>query len=155
VSISTIEESLPQPSYSINTVVALKKLYPGRELSLLIGGDQLVRLHTWHQARMLIDEVSLVVVGRCKAQGQSIGAEDLLGGISKLGLSADLEVQSGEAQVRETGKTVWFLGDSGSEAESTMVRDALRTGNLPPKSWMDPAVLDYICVHKLLERVEK
>jgi len=59
--ISRIEESTPRPSYSLETVRALKHLYPGVEFSFIIGADNLCQLQTWHQWRVVLQEVKLIV----------------------------------------------------------------------------------------------
>ena len=39
--------------YTYDTVEALKKLYPGAEITVLMGGDMLKTLHTWHRSAEL------------------------------------------------------------------------------------------------------
>ena len=53
----TLENELPYPSYTINTVKALIKLYPGFEFSWIIGEDQAEQLHKWKD----IDELKSLI----------------------------------------------------------------------------------------------
>ena len=53
----TLENELPYPSYTINTVKALKKLYPEIEFSWIIGEDQAEQLHQWKD----IDELKTLI----------------------------------------------------------------------------------------------
>lgn len=62
--ICDIENHLPSPSYSIDTVLALKKQYPTIQFDWLIGSDQLARMHEWKNYDQLKDEVQFVVYKR-------------------------------------------------------------------------------------------
>ena len=61
---SRIEERTSRPSFTLDTVQALKIAHPGVEFELVIGADQLGLLSTWHCWRDLIDEVRLIVGNR-------------------------------------------------------------------------------------------
>jgi nicotinate-nucleotide adenylyltransferase len=52
------------PSYTIDTVLALQQRESGRRWFLLLGQDQLARLHTWHRWRELASRVELAVANR-------------------------------------------------------------------------------------------
>ena len=52
------------PSYSIDTVRELQGREPATQWFLLLGQDQLARLHTWHRWRELIAQVELGVANR-------------------------------------------------------------------------------------------
>ena len=52
------------PSYSIDTVHTLQVREPGTQWFLLLGQDQLARLHTWHRWRELVATVRLAVANR-------------------------------------------------------------------------------------------
>jgi nicotinate-nucleotide adenylyltransferase len=51
-------------SYTIDTVLELQRREPGNEWFLLLGQDQLARLHTWHRWRELVARVGLAVANR-------------------------------------------------------------------------------------------
>jgi nicotinate-nucleotide adenylyltransferase len=44
---SNIEFNLPQPSYTINTLVHLQEKYPKKEFALIMGADNLQTFHKW------------------------------------------------------------------------------------------------------------
>jgi nicotinate-nucleotide adenylyltransferase len=52
------------PSYTIDTIRELKRDRPQDRFTLLIGADQLTKLHTWHEVRQIFAEVSIAVVIR-------------------------------------------------------------------------------------------
>ncbi len=52
------------PSYTIDTVLELQAREPGNRWFLLLGQDQLARLHTWHRWRELVARVDLAVANR-------------------------------------------------------------------------------------------
>ncbi|QIK70125.1 nicotinate (nicotinamide) nucleotide adenylyltransferase [Erysipelothrix sp. HDW6C] len=62
--VETIENSLPSPSYSIDTVNALRKLHPDTVFDWLIGADQLPRMHEWKSFDTLKEKVNFIVYAR-------------------------------------------------------------------------------------------
>ncbi|MEO0010323.1 MAG: nicotinate-nucleotide adenylyltransferase [candidate division WOR-3 bacterium] len=59
-----LEEKLPCPSYTVNTLQALHQVYPGARFYLIIGFDQYHTIHTWHQPEKLTRLAQLIVVSR-------------------------------------------------------------------------------------------
>ncbi|RZK22197.1 MAG: nicotinate-nucleotide adenylyltransferase [Hymenobacter sp.] len=59
-----IELSLPQPSYTITTLDALRTHHPSHEFVLLMGGDNLPGLPRWRAADRLLHEFDLYVYPR-------------------------------------------------------------------------------------------
>ena len=64
--VSTLEASLPTPSYTFNTVSLLKRKYPYLDFYWIIGDDQLASLESWHQHEALVKMVEFVVVSRAE-----------------------------------------------------------------------------------------
>ncbi len=62
--VCTIENELPSPSYSINTVEALIKKYPDYQFEWLIGDDQIESLHKWYEFEKLNSLVQFIVYDR-------------------------------------------------------------------------------------------
>lgn len=63
-SVSAIEFEREEPSYTYDTIRALKHRYPEHEFLFLIGADSLVSLDTWYQAEQLYEEVVFGAVAR-------------------------------------------------------------------------------------------
>lgn len=62
--ICCIEATLPQPSYTINTVKALQAKYPSHQFSWIIGSDQSDQFTQWKDADELLRRISFLVVIR-------------------------------------------------------------------------------------------
>ena len=60
----TIEDTLPQPSYTINTLEALTERYPGRDFRLVIGADILYETYRWHRWEDIEAKFNPIVMGR-------------------------------------------------------------------------------------------
>ena len=63
-SVSDIEIARETPSYTIYTIEALEKLYPGSELFLIIGSDSFNELDTWKAYTEIIERVGVIVMQR-------------------------------------------------------------------------------------------
>lgn len=59
-----IENQLPSPSYTVDTIRACKVWFPHMRFKLLIGGDSLGHLPTWHKASELVQMVQFLVAAR-------------------------------------------------------------------------------------------
>jgi nicotinate-nucleotide adenylyltransferase len=62
--VSNIEFSMPQPSYTINTLVALGEKYPDKEFVLIIGADNLDTFHKWKNYEVILRYYQLYVYPR-------------------------------------------------------------------------------------------
>lgn len=58
------EFSLPRPSYTFNTLLALEQEYPEREFSLLIGADNWEKFSTWYKAEEILSRYRVIVYPR-------------------------------------------------------------------------------------------
>ncbi|APA64503.1 nicotinate (nicotinamide) nucleotide adenylyltransferase [Maribacter sp. 1_2014MBL_MicDiv] len=62
---SNIEFNLPQPNYTINTLVHLGEKYPnGYEFSLIMGEDNLKGLHKWKNYEAILDLYNIYIYPR-------------------------------------------------------------------------------------------
>ena len=62
---SKIEFDLPQPNYTINTLVHLSEKYPaGYEFCLIMGEDNLKSFHKWRNYEMILEGYSIYVYPR-------------------------------------------------------------------------------------------
>ena len=61
---STIEETLPTPSYTIDTLKSFSEMHPDYQFRLCIGADVLPQLDKWKDWATIKSEFSPIVVGR-------------------------------------------------------------------------------------------
>lgn len=61
---SNIEFSLPQPSYTINTLVHLQEKYPQHRFSLIMGQDNLASFHKWKNYEEILKNYRIFVYPR-------------------------------------------------------------------------------------------
>jgi len=61
---SDIEFKLPQPNYTINTLIHLKEKYPKYEFSLIMGEDNLKSLKKWKNYEVIVNDYQLYVYPR-------------------------------------------------------------------------------------------
>lgn len=62
--LSTIEFGLSRPSYTINTLRELKRLYPSTQFLLLIGADNIADFNKWHKSEELKNEATILIYPR-------------------------------------------------------------------------------------------
>jgi nicotinate-nucleotide adenylyltransferase len=64
-----IEFKLPQPNYTINTLVHLEEKYPKHDFSLIMGEDNLKGFHKWKNYEVILENYNLYVYPRI-SEGQ-------------------------------------------------------------------------------------
>lgn len=62
--VNPIEESLPKPSYTIQTIEALQNKFPEREFHIIIGSDNLENFHLWKKYEELLQKCHVHVYVR-------------------------------------------------------------------------------------------
>lgn len=68
VQVSAIEVKRPGPSYAIDTVNELSKVYPEASFTLVLGSDAALNLHKWHRSDELQKLVEVLVVKRVSVE---------------------------------------------------------------------------------------
>lgn len=73
VRIEPIEDTLPSPSYTIQTLEALRARHPEVEFSLLLGADAYLSRHAWKNWAGIEDIIQgrILVVGRDGREGEA------------------------------------------------------------------------------------
>ncbi len=64
IRVSDIELSLPQPSYTIDTLTHLSERYPEHQFRLIMGSDSLVTLRKWKNYELLLRDYGICVYPR-------------------------------------------------------------------------------------------
>ncbi len=61
---NTIEFELPQPNYTVNTLIHLQEKYPSYEFCLIMGEDNLKSFHKWKNYEVILENHKLYVYPR-------------------------------------------------------------------------------------------
>ena len=64
LSVSNIEFSLQQPSYTIDTLIHLSEKYPNYKFVLIMGSDNLKNIHKWKNYNEILDNYQIYVYPR-------------------------------------------------------------------------------------------
>lgn len=67
-----IEYARKTPSYTIDTLKELEKLYPDDKLYFIIGGDSMLDFEKWHEWNKLITRCAFIVGSRSVAQKEQV-----------------------------------------------------------------------------------
>ncbi len=62
--VSDVEFTLPQPSYTIDTLAWLTEKHPARRFTLIMGEDNLTTLHKWKNVEVLVKQFPIIVYPR-------------------------------------------------------------------------------------------
>jgi len=61
---SNIEFDLPQPNFTVNTLVILEEKYPTIDFCLIMGEDNLKSFHKWKKFELILDRHSIYIYPR-------------------------------------------------------------------------------------------
>lgn len=96
--VCTIEDDLPRPNYTINTLHALEEQYPEHEFHLIVGADNWLAFDRWRAYDEILERYHLVVYPR---PGYLLDEEAQL----RLGLEALRNVRFVEAPMYDVSST--------------------------------------------------
>ncbi len=126
--ISDYEMNRTKPSYTIDTMRHMKKIYKDAELYFIIGADSLYTLNLWRNYSELIKECRFIVADRNCEQGS-----DLMNAVR---------------QVEASGGSVTVIGMPKTDVTSTMIRKTISKGE-SLDSFLSPEVTEYIGKYNL------
>jgi len=70
--VSDVELKLPQPSYTIDTLIHLKELYSEHEFILIMGADNLKSLKKWKNYELLLRDYQIYIYPRPGFENQEL-----------------------------------------------------------------------------------
>ncbi|MFN1833869.1 nicotinate (nicotinamide) nucleotide adenylyltransferase [Balneola sp. MJW-20] len=117
IRISTIEKTLPKPSYTYQTIRELKKRFPDNRYLFCMGEDSLEKFHTWKFYERILEECKLLVAQRPGADHHLVKPEII-------------------------SKTI-FVDHEPLDISSTEVKNKLKQGS-DCRDQLNPDVLNYI-----------
>lgn len=130
--VSNMETDDPMISYTYRTLEKLKKAHPEDDLFFIMGGDSLIGFHAWRRPDVIIKLASLVCFDRPKYRSN--------------------EVTMAALAIREQGGNVILVDSLDLEISSTDIRQRIANG-ISHRSFLHPAVYEYIHCHGLYQRV--
>ena len=113
--VSDVEFTLPQPSYTIDTLAWLTGKYPARSFTLIMGEDNLTTLPKWKNVEVLVKQCPIIVYPRLYPGNRS---------------SKRLQEVLSMASVKEINAPVMDIS-------GTFIRNAIKEGK--DVSWFVPA----------------
>lgn len=116
-------------SYTVDTVRALSKSWPGARLFFIIGSDSLRELHTWRSIREIVMAVTFIVLSRTPDEQPA----------------PDPEL---EKRLHNTPLRSMILPVKPFPVSSTEIRNSIRTGK-PLRNQIPERVMQYIEKHGL------
>lgn len=116
--ISTIEQDLPTPSYTIDTLRAIKQAGKQEELFYIVGLDAFLEIDTWKSYAALLKSVNFIVLSRSGYHHTPL--ERFLQSIGYL------KEKKGWRNVM-SGKQIFFLVKEIMDVSSSMVRSLVQS----------------------------
>ena len=134
--VSDIETRLPLPSYTINTLNELEKLYPKYEFKLILGQDNWTNFHKWVESQKIRDNHDIIVYDR-KDSNDSLHLQ-----------------QNAQVVVYHKDGTNSLISDNHNfrlyDISSTQIRQAFRKHDLSfAAKWLAPPVFRFILENAL------
>jgi nicotinate-nucleotide adenylyltransferase len=108
--LSRIEIDREGPSYTADTLRALRERSPEDELVLILGGDQAAALPEWHEPQEVARNATLAVAER--AESDRAGVEAALGGMAEVVFFDMPRIDISSTMVREraaSGRPIRYL----------------------------------------------
>jgi nicotinate-nucleotide adenylyltransferase len=142
-SLSCIEAQRVAPSYTVDTLKELKRLYVGHSLFFIIGADSLLELHLWYRYQQLFDLSDFIVVSRPGiTENAVVQAIENLPGVF-------VRQKHGFLWKRSDRATIEYLPDGTAGISSSSLRKLLQTGSTT--HLLPEPVFKYIEHHQLYQ----
>ncbi len=141
--ISLLEAERAAPSYTVDTLIELKKRLGEQHYFFIIGADSLLELHLWYRYQELPDLTHFIVVAR-----PGISIQAIKRAISRLP-GPFIFNESQQQWRRSDGAEIVYLADVCKSISSSTIRMQLAQGQRPDT--VDRRVLDYIFEHRLYQ----
>ena len=146
--IETCELARSGPSYTIDTVRALRAAHPGTEISLILGLDAFRDIHTWHRHAELLEECDLIVISRppapLPAGPQALAAIDL-----PIAVRSAFWYEESRGWFRHrSGRRLEFVFVTALDISASKLRELVRAGR-SIRFLTAPSVIAYIAARGL------
>jgi nicotinate-nucleotide adenylyltransferase len=135
--VSLVEAQREPPSYTLDTVLALRGKMGNHQYHLLMGADSFVEVHLWYRFQELLRLADVIVAAR-----PGIGRYEIERQVRLLPWSFRPE-SSGDAWTGENGLCIRYYSGVCMDLSSTEIRRRLRLGE-DVSDFLHPEVLGYI-----------
>ncbi len=142
--VSLLEGERTTPSYTIDTIIDLKKRLGEQQFFLIIGADAFLDLHLWYRYQNLLTETNFIIMARPGFSFSSIQDQ------FKLLPGSFLQEDSTNVWRHTSGRYFYYVSDLAEKVSSTEIRHNLQAG-LDVQQYLPPDVLAYIKKHKLYQ----
>lgn len=113
VAVNELENRLPKPSYTLQTIEYLQNAHPENLYYLCIGEDNLASFHQWYRYKSILRKVTLIVAGRPGIDSKSRQTEILERSI--LMDHEEIEISSTDIRNQET------MGEMGNAVPESVI----------------------------------
>lgn len=130
VEVSAIELNRAGKSYTIDTLMRVKALYPDKKIAITIGADMVVTFDEWKDYKRIIENSVIITFARA---------------------GTDLDsYNKGLELLKNWGAELIVIADAISAVSSTEIRNSLSAGS-PLEGLLDKEIYDYICNNNVYE----
>ncbi len=139
--VSLLEAERAAPSYTVDTLLELKKRLGSQNFYFIIGADSLLELHLWYRFRRLPELTDFIVAAR-----PGISMDAVQQAITRLPGNF-LPAGSVMQWSREDGARIFYLAQTAEDVSSSSIRRQISRGQQP--NTVSNKVLEYITAHGL------
>ena len=158
---SDVEFDMPLPSYTLNTMQKLVKMYTARDFYLIIGTDNIDSIKRWKDYKILLREYKFLVYPR-KINNLN-GSESFITGSGtsseniNTGLKANLDPSALKPETERTGNYEFDLSLFNDatlvaapmiEVSSSFIREAIKAGK-DMRAFVPEGAYDYLIKNQL------
>lgn len=142
VEVSSVEEELPVPNYTVVTLETLRAENPVSSLAWMLGADQLQNFMSWKAPRRILEIASLIILPRpamCQLELMDL-ARDVA---SKLGFSSSYDAEAKRLDL-DGGGSIYVMPQAPKTESSGEIRELASKDINKLRGRVVPSVIDYI-----------
>ncbi len=154
VKISTVEQELSTPSFTLNTLRFVSNQVAEKRLALLLGQDQFEAFPKWHEPKAILNLADLIIIPRPREMNRDSTLAKIAGEVAEnLGTSLNWKHEGVIATTQE-GSNFYLLPAQVCQAVSSKIREQIKSGAATPPGWLTDSVRNYINKHQLYRNNE-
>jgi nicotinate-nucleotide adenylyltransferase len=121
--VSDIELNREGKSYSVDTVLTIKKLYPNQKIAITIGADMLINFKKWFKYETILKNADIITFFRADSNKSSY--------------------EEAIKELKELGANIVCIDTAIDNISSTKIRELLKEGK-SVNLYLDPDIKNYI-----------